>query len=567
MVTGSTYSISLLKAENCNLTDEKNTNGDTTAIHFDEVFAYIGDFGLFQWLLFLMLGLGVMPVGWQSMSSNFVVGNQNHWCKVDALANLSQYLQKEISIPIETLQNGEQEYSKCFVYDHINYTQYSQEDFSSWNRTLHVFKTNTSTTRCRHWVYDQSVYTSTIVSQWDLVCDDAWMAPFVSTCFIGGMFFGSYGAGATSDRFGRKKTLITCYIGEFIFALIAAFMPYYELFLVCRFLVGVFCIPCNMVAFVLVMELVGSRYRSKVAMQLWFATGFMLLALIAFGIRDHFRLQLVLAAPRIVFLLFVFILPESPRWLVTKGRIEEAKDILCKIASINKREFPSNVSFITNDKKVVQGKTSDLFVTPVMRKRTLIVCLAWLAIYICYYGLSLNASTLAGDPYFNTFLNAALEIPVWGICVVMMDKVGRRICLVFVLIFGGLMCLICIPLLFFPDLAMVVTAFSILGKLGASGGIVVIYLYSAELFPTVVRNVGVGAGSTSGRVGGMVSPQIGLLSSTWIALPSMIFGIFGLIAGVASLLLPETLGQQLSENISDVENSDVNRKRKGSITL
>ena len=50
-----------------------------------------------------------------------------------------------------------------------------------------------------------------------------------------------------------------------------------------------------------------------------------------------------------------------------------------------------------------------------------------------------------------------------------------------------------------------------IGKLGSSAGFAIIYIFSAELFPTTVRNAGIGASSASARVGGMLAPQVAAL--------------------------------------------------------
>ena len=65
--------------------------------------------------------------------------------------------------------------------------------------------------------------------------------------------------------------------------------------------------------------------------------------------------------------------------------------------------------------------------------------------------------------------------------------------------------------LYFADLWILETSFSMLGKMSISGSFALIYVFSAELFPTVVRTIGVGAGSMSARIGSLVAPFIGEL--------------------------------------------------------
>ncbi|KAH3852055.1 hypothetical protein DPMN_094550 [Dreissena polymorpha] len=58
------------------------------------------------------------------------------------------------------------------------------------------------------------------------------------------------------------------------------------------------------------------------------------------------------------------------------------------------------------------------------------------------------------------------------------------------------------------DLRWLTITLAMVGKLGASGAFAVIYVFSAELYPTVLRNSGMGASSCCARVGGMIAPYI-----------------------------------------------------------
>ncbi|XP_014679909.1 PREDICTED: solute carrier family 22 member 15-like [Priapulus caudatus] len=92
-------------------------------------------------------------------------------------------------------------------------------------------------------------------------------------------------------------------------------------------------------------------------------------------------------------------------------------------------------------------------------------------------------------------------------------------------------------------------------------GLAVVYNYSAELFPTVVRNTGIGMGSACARFGGIISPFIAIMDNTVPHLSMYIMGIAGIIAGFAALLLPETKGQPLPETLEDGERFGKSRPR------
>lgn len=113
-----------------------------------------------------------------------------------------------------------------------------------------------------------------------------------------------------------------------------------------------------------------------------------------------------------------------------------------------------------------------------------------------------------------------------------------------------------------------------IGKLTITSSYGAIYVFTAEQFPTVIRNVGLGASSTFARIGGVIAPYVIhlviydfnfliilnifipimlLQSEIWMPLPFVIFGSCVLFGGVMSLLLPETLNKKLPESIQDGE--------------
>jgi len=92
------------------------------------------------------------------------------------------------------------------------------------------------------------------------------------------------------------------------------------------------------------------------------------------------------------------------------------------------------------------------------------------------------------------------------------------------------------------------------GKFGIAASFAIIFVYAAELFPTVLRSAGMGMSSTAARVGGIAAPMVVLMSSVFQALPMLIFGVVAFLAGLLILTLPETLGKTAPETVADCEN-------------
>ena len=81
----------------------------------------------------------------------------------------------------------------------------------------------------------------------------------------------------------------------------------------------------------------------------------------------------------------------------------------------------------------------------------------------------------------------------------------------------------------------------------------IVYLYTAEIYPTQVRGMGLALTGTMARLGGFMAPYIAGLGVTNTSLPFLVFGISAIIGGLSSVMLPETRGAQLPETVEDVE--------------
>ena len=115
--------------------------------------------------------------------------------------------------------------------------------------------------------------------------------------------------------------------------------------------------------------------------------------------------------------------PESPRWLISNGRLEEARAIVEKAAKANKKEVPHhlmkesemeeidlNTVKSSKEKEPAEKKMTvlDLFRPMKIGVRTLNMCFQWFSVTMCYYGLAFASTSLSGDPYSNFFLRLVI---------------------------------------------------------------------------------------------------------------------------------------------------------------
>ena len=135
-------------------------------MRYDDVYRYIGELGRYQCCVYAVVFL-ICMYSVDSIHMVFVGGSMAHWCRVDELVHLPYHQQKSMAIPSDDVDAASDGYSSCRRYADRNYSVYSRDELERWNATVRRFdnETTSSVERCSSWVYDQSVFTSTIVSK------------------------------------------------------------------------------------------------------------------------------------------------------------------------------------------------------------------------------------------------------------------------------------------------------------------------------------------------------------------------------------------------------------------
>ncbi|XP_066294746.1 organic cation transporter protein-like [Branchiostoma lanceolatum] len=379
---------------------------------------------------------------------------------------------------------------------------------------------------------------------------------------LGGIFFGTL-----SDRFGRQPTTVLCLLLHLALSTGASFTPDYVSFIVLRALDGAAANGAIYTAFVLAVEVVGPSKRNAVSMaiSLSASVGYFLLCLLAYYIRTWRNLQLVQAVIMTPLLCYWWVLPESPRWLISNKRVKSARDVLQRAARVNDVTIPDDVytSLLTTSAESNEAKKrftiTDLLRTPQMRKITVTVCLTWIFITGVYYGLIVGTTDLAGDPYVNFALGTALEMGLAVLGWAAMERFGRKPVIAGSALLAGIGCLASAGTTGLPTVSR---NFALVGRVVNAMSFHCLAAYTPEVFPTVVRSTGMGIATACSRIGSMLAPFVTLLGDVWLPLPMLTFGVASCAGGLAVCLLPETLGLPLPETIEDVENSGREPQRK-----
>ncbi|GFQ65411.1 organic cation transporter protein [Trichonephila clavata] len=417
------------------------------------------------------------------------------------------------------------------------------------------------TVPCTQWEYDTSYFSQTIVSEWDLVCSREWLVSLAKSIYMVGFLISVIFFGQLSDSVGRFTAVAIAYVITVVSMLLALLSTSYTMFLILRFLQAFGRTGLTTVGFVLVMELVGPQHRTEtgIAIQIGWALGFASLAAVAWLFRHWFWFQVALSVPILPLALAYRILPESPRWLLMKGKMVELEKILRHAAEVNGREIKGDLRdlLVVDDKGEEEKQKTrtllDVLRLPKMRNRTFNMIYLWVVNSFMYYGLSFNTNDLAGNPYLNFFVAGALEFPSYALLFWGIKKWGRRPTLVTLMLVGGAACVAIVPVP--SDLPWLSTSFAMAGKFCVTGSFGLLYLYTSELFPTVVRNVTLGSCSMCARVGSILAPFVRELGkATHPAVPNVLYGLLALTSGLLALLLPETRGENMPDSLEDGEN-------------
>ncbi|KAH0629763.1 hypothetical protein JD844_012109 [Phrynosoma platyrhinos] len=163
-----------------------------------------------------------------------------------------------------------------------------------------------------------------------------------------------------------------------------------------------------------------------------------------------------------------------------------------------------------------------------------------MVIAIGYFGLSLDTPNLHGDIYFNCFLSAVIEVPAYIISWLLLHYYPRRYSMAGVLFLGG--CVLLFIQLVPTYLSVLSVVLVMIGKFGITASFSMVYVYTAELYPTVVRNMGVGASSMASRFG----------SAYDRFLPYILMGSLTVLTGILTLFLPESYGIPLPDTIDQM---------------
>ena len=613
-------------------TSTKNGNSrkkkKTPPTNLDDILSLVGSFGLYQQIQFLLVGfLAILP-SMVAYSYVFVSATPKFACKTVLETEIVNTQSPLVKFEL----NNNQDQDDPFKHLKLEKSEYLIEtrrfirlidDAQIQNASfkidydckckidpLKVYKSLNKTVshrnlKCVEWIYDDSVYGSTTVTDWNLVCLKSHLKALTQNTFILGTGCSVF-TGILSDKCGRRTALILMVTLMVLVLNTTQFLMHtqvlsietkFTIFTISRFIQGV-AQTMYSISFVLLLELVGPKHRVTAGniLAYSFSVGQMLMAGLAYFFKNWLKIQWTMAIYVIPFFMYYWMVPESPRWLLSVNNVKYARHYIEKIFRVNsaftkfKRRF---FSCFRREKQLLENDFNDqverealnnlltilqneankfstlrkntsysqtwhgILKSPILLRRFFILFYTWMVVLAVYLGIGMGISGNLDkimNPYLVFLVAAIFEFFSIVTCHLSLNRFGRKYPLVVFMIMNSV-AIYLIPVYFETRSTWISICFYLLAKYSIGAAQLTLMIFTSELCPTPMRSTGVGLSFALARLGGVWAPQINVLSSTLnnMRVPFLIFSILSLLAGVLCLFLPETLNKQLPETLSQAK--------------
>jgi len=381
---------------------------------------------------------------------------------------------------------------------------------------------------------------------------------------FGGQLVGAVGFGWIAERWGRRRCMLATLLIFSLGALACAAAKSYDALWWLRFVQGIGLggeIPL-MAAYLNEFAHAEGRGRFSISVQVLFSVGLMVVAIVSVYVVPHWGWQwmfIIGGIPALVAVPMRSVLPESPRWLASQGRYEEADGALARIESIARQDgltvpaLPENLPTVAE----VRPRLADLF-KGIYLRRTISVWLMWIGAYFVSYGITAWMPSLFRTVYHldvQQSLVYGLIMSAIGLggafsAIYLIEAIGRKP--MFLISLTGC----CIPLLsfaFLPQLSAIGTlSVATAGFFFLSMTLLSLATYTAEIYPTHLRALGGGVASAWQRGASVVGTTVvgWVLPYYGVNAVFVMFGLFALMGAVVTLFFAVETRAQVLERVS-----------------
>ncbi|XP_042898673.1 beta-alanine transporter-like isoform X2 [Parasteatoda tepidariorum] len=523
-------------------------------LKIDSELKKVGEQGRYQHLLlWLVLLPSHLPFGMQHYSQLLSLWTPNHWCKLSRIQNQESLVYRTIRTSmVREYRNTEYFHAQCFINRTlVNLIIHEhRKTFSKRSLSRGVIEV------CNHgWYYNRTWLgdTNTVITEWDLVCDRSFLPTFALILYgIGELlslplyFYVTY-------RQGRRFSFFLFMFCECLFGCMSSLAPNFGCFALLRFLLGITVPASTATPAAVAQELMGSSWKGY-ALQftyLYRSLGGVLITVMVYWVRDWHNVALASSLPFFAFFLYWWVLPESPQWLLARGRFEETIRLIRTIARINRKNVTPDFIVATkrkfvlekslqehkNEPKTQAEATKDLFRAQGYRKRIIVIMFSWLTSTASFLGLNYLCIELQGDVHSNLLTSALTEIAGWFCASIILKFVSRRCCYCVSCALGGVLCITMATRR--RSKTNSISLFTCT-KLSVSISYFVLPLWTAELLPQGTREPALVLVEIISLACPVFLPLLIYQGRTLHSLPMALIGVFQILGGLVALTLPET---------------------------
>jgi len=521
-------------------------------IDFDELLTHIGGWGKFQiklLIIFVQFTFFLAYVGYSPILYLYV---PDHWCQIPEQFQVNGTTPEgliDILIPKDE-KTGQR--SQCYMYD--------IEQVDNLESLKNV--SNLPQIKCPvGWQYNFTDFFPTASTEFDWVCDDEWKPAFTQSMFYAGAIVGTLVFGWVADTYGRYWSFLVSNFVIMITGIITPFAVGFVNFTIIRFCMGLGFITFFMSIYMLCLEYVSKEKRALVgnlSLAIAMSFGGCIQPWILRAVGDWRIFHHILFCQTAIILIAPWLVKESSRWLITKGRIDEALIIVQQIAKDNGKDvnpaiyqaFKKSAIAEYERNKKVSLNCLDLFKSPMLRKNMVLMILIWSLTSVLFDGNMRNIVNLKFSIYWTFTISAIIELPsdllaIWGL-----DLIGRRWSAVLSL-FGYFFTMVVTIILFENVLA--VTILAMIGRGFITYTMNTAAQISLEVVPTQLRGQGTAIANVAAQIANFFAPQIVLSTVVNPRMPFIILGFGALFTGILSIFISETAGVDLPDTIEDAE--------------
>lgn len=521
----------------------------------------IGNRSWWIWLIFILCSSPGVFNAAHIMSYVFLSHTPTHWCRIDELiaANWTTEQIRNVSSP-----NGPSE-SSCNKYD-WDYSKFASLGYEGSLEYILQSGIKPKQVACKEHSFSEEVLHSSIVSEWDLTCERSTLRTNAQVSIALGKLIGGLLFGFLADKFGRKRSFVLACLMYILSSPVAALTYSYLVFVIARFVIGLAGSGVYESAYTILTEIAVKRRRTVFGciFNLSYPFGMMILPVCAIMYPNWRHLQLAISLPTLILLIHCWIIPESPRWLLSQGRRSEAWQV---IQNMDNTFMATNdlqktdKSFLKEEDKVSSWykrlilsvkKLLVLFRVTELRNRILICYFTWFVSALSYYAIALNADNFTANRYLYVMLNGLVEAPSYIMPLTLLSIFGRKSTASFLFLVSGISLISILAIS--PIMTSGMLCMALIGRFCISAVFSVIILHTSELFPTTNRNSAIGTSLAVSQFGTVAAPYIvDILGTYGWYIPSTICGCLAIFSCILSLLLPETRDRPMMETVNDLK--------------